>query len=150
MADAQYDYAAVVPVSETVLYALRRSYDQALPRSRFGRLSRAFRGFFSGGAGLEAEAVQSFELVRITAKGSELVARDVSPSTSQRTRTSSTRTGSVYSESLHVRRRPSRCWLSSASNSWSFTGDLARRARGAGRSTVVTVSERSSGPAGCA
>ncbi|HKO51116.1 MAG TPA: hypothetical protein VJV79_25580 [Polyangiaceae bacterium] len=78
MTDAQYDYVAVVSVSESLLYALRRSYDRTLPRSPLSRLSSAFRGIFSSSAGaFEQRAVHGHELVRITSKGSQLVAQGV-------------------------------------------------------------------------
>ncbi len=77
MADAQYDYATVVPVSESLLYALRRSYDRAPPVSAFGRVSSAFRSLFSAEASAQPKVLHNHELVRITPKGSQLVARDV-------------------------------------------------------------------------
>ncbi|MEI9939529.1 MAG: hypothetical protein WDO69_20100 [Pseudomonadota bacterium] len=77
MAEAQYDYAAVVPVSESLLYALRRNYDRTLPINAFGRFSSAFRGLFSGGAQGKPVRPQSHELVRITPQGAQLVAEDV-------------------------------------------------------------------------
>jgi len=77
MADAQYDYSAVVPVSENLLYALRHGYDRALPRSTIGRISSAFRGIFSSSAWPQPKVLHGHELVRITPNGSELVARDV-------------------------------------------------------------------------
>ncbi len=77
MADAQYDYAAAVLVSDSLLYALRRSYDRALPASTFGRVSSAFRSLFSGGASAKPGVLHGHELVRITPEGSLLVAPDV-------------------------------------------------------------------------
>jgi len=77
MADAQYDYTAVVPVSENLLYALRRSYDRAPPDSAFARISQAFRDFMPFGKSIGAAPMQSHELVRVTAKGAQLVAQDV-------------------------------------------------------------------------
>jgi len=77
MADAQYDYTAVVPVSENLLYALRRSYDRAPPDSAFARISQAFRDFMPFGKSIGAAPMRSHELVRVTAKGAQLVAQDV-------------------------------------------------------------------------
>jgi hypothetical protein len=77
MADAQYDYAAVVPVSDSLLYALRHGYAPTLPRSALVQISSAFRGLLSGGARTRPRLLPKHELVRITPKGSELVARDV-------------------------------------------------------------------------
>ncbi|MEI9949380.1 MAG: hypothetical protein WDO74_10455 [Pseudomonadota bacterium] len=145
MADAQYDYATVVPVSESLLYALRRSYDRAPPVSAFGRVSSAFRSLFSAEASAQPKVLHNHELVRITPKGSQLVHGTYFPSTSQPTKTSCTRTVRAYSEWLHIRRRPSRSLVWSASSSWSFTSDLPHCAGSAGRSTVLTVRERSSG-----
>ena len=76
MADAQYDYTAGIPVSERLLYALRRSYVRPLPASPLTRLSRVFRGLLAD-AGAMAKLEPGHELVRVTAQGAELVARDV-------------------------------------------------------------------------
>ena len=77
MADARYDYAAGIPISQNSLYALRRSYTRSLRASPFGRLSSVFRSLFGGGASVEPGTDDTSELVRITPKGSQLVARDV-------------------------------------------------------------------------
>jgi len=77
MADAQYDYTGVVPVSENVLYALRRHYDGSRPSSALSRISRAFRDLFAFGKRKESAGPQAHELVRITTKGSQLVVQDV-------------------------------------------------------------------------
>ena len=77
MADAQYDYAAVVPVSENLLYALRRPYEHARPLSPFARISAVFRDLLTFGPGIEPSPPQPHELVRIAAKGTQLVAQDV-------------------------------------------------------------------------
>ena len=77
VADAQYDYVAVVAISESVLFALRREYDRASPASPFARFSSAFRGFFSSNTSWQPSPLHGHELVRITPKGSQLVARDV-------------------------------------------------------------------------
>jgi len=77
MSDAQYDYVAAVPLSDGLLYALRRDYEGAPQGSAFAVVSRAFRGLFSGNAGPRPVFGRGHDLVRITPKGSELVARDV-------------------------------------------------------------------------
>jgi len=77
MADAQYDYTAVVPVSENVLYALRCHYDGSRPSSALSRISSAFRDLLAFGKRKGAAGPQANELVRITTKGSQLVAQDV-------------------------------------------------------------------------
>jgi len=77
MADAQYDYTAVVAVSETLLYALRRRYDRTFPPSPLTRVHAVFRGLFAGAASARARTGQAHELVRITPEGAQLVAQDV-------------------------------------------------------------------------
>lgn len=82
MADAHYDYAAVVPVSPDVLYALRRNFDAGTPTAPFARVAGAFRSLFSSTqANLANHASsgtgRSHELVRITPQGTQLVQRDV-------------------------------------------------------------------------
>ena len=78
MADARYDYSAPVPVSENLLYALRRSYEPARRASGFARLSNAFFGSFSGEARAATARAHSQELVRISTRGSASIAHDVS------------------------------------------------------------------------
>ena len=77
MADARYDYAAVVPVSQNVLYALRHSYPNPLPRAGFGRVYGALRGFFPNRKSAQGAILQAHELVRISPEGSRLIAQDV-------------------------------------------------------------------------
>jgi hypothetical protein len=77
MADAQYDYVAAVPVSESLLYALRRDFERTPRPSAFRRIFSDFRGLFADGAQARPSALPGHELVRITPKGSELLARDV-------------------------------------------------------------------------
>ena len=77
MADAQYDYVAAVPVSENLLYALRRSYAPSPPSSPLAQLFGLFRGMFSAKASAAPSLLEAHELVRITPKGSQLVASDV-------------------------------------------------------------------------
>jgi len=77
MADVHYDYVAVIQISETLLYALRRSYHRTSSSSALSRLSGAFRGLFSSVIRAQSGLLQHHELVRITPKGSQLLARDV-------------------------------------------------------------------------
>ena len=77
MADAQYDYVAAVPVSDSELYALRQRYHGTSPQSPRGLASRVFRGLFSRNAGAEPGIRRGQELVRITPKGAELLAQNV-------------------------------------------------------------------------
>jgi hypothetical protein len=77
MADAKHDYAAVVPVREDLLYALRREFDGTAPLPAIARISSAFRGIFSRSGRAQPRVLPGYELVRITPKRSELVARDV-------------------------------------------------------------------------
>ncbi|HEY0467619.1 MAG TPA: hypothetical protein VGC79_25640 [Polyangiaceae bacterium] len=74
MADAQYDYEAVVPVSEHLLYALRRNYDGQLRRSARSGISGIFRGILAIRA---SRTLRGHELVRLTPQGAQVVARDV-------------------------------------------------------------------------
>ena len=77
MADAQYDYAAVVSVSEHLLYALRRPYEGTPKPSAFSGISGVFRSLLALGVSRDADVLHGHELVRITPKGSQLVLRDV-------------------------------------------------------------------------
>ena len=77
MADARYDYAAAIPVSEHLLYALRQSYAAPSPSTPLAGILGAFRGLFSVAAGAARAPTRLYELVRVTPQGSQLVARDV-------------------------------------------------------------------------
>jgi hypothetical protein len=77
IADARYDYTAVVQVSESSFYALRRSYEQTLPLSPLGGISGVVRSLFARAGRERASELQRHELVRISDKGSERVAKDV-------------------------------------------------------------------------
>jgi len=78
MADAQYDYAAAIPTAPEVLYALRRSYDGAPLSSPFAHVSSALRSLWSSDTRSQPDDSQrAHELVRITAKGSQTIAKDV-------------------------------------------------------------------------
>lgn len=76
-ADAQHDYLSPLPISESLLYAIRRPYRAPLPPSPLAPLFRAFRHKFEQPAATTARASEERELVRITPRGMEIVAHGV-------------------------------------------------------------------------
>jgi len=77
VADAHYDYVAVVPASQEVLYALRRPFVGNSRPSPFADLLGHFRKALRGHEPQRTESTEAHDLVRITSKGSQLVAREV-------------------------------------------------------------------------
>lgn len=77
VADAKYDYVAPVPVSNTLIYALRRAHRASgqPPSGMMGRLLSRFRG--KANAPSPDAAGVGDELVRITERGMEAVAQGV-------------------------------------------------------------------------
>ena len=83
VSDAKYDYVSPVPVSDSLIYALRRPHQQAAPpASVLGALGDALLGPFRTRAVRDAARASapetSHELVRITAQASTVVAENVS------------------------------------------------------------------------
>ena len=76
-ADAHFDYMAVVFVSSDVLYALRRAFDRASQTSIAARFSGIFRNFIGSGSAQRNATEQAHDLVRITPKGTQVLAREV-------------------------------------------------------------------------
>ena len=77
MADAQYDYPAVVPISQDVLFALRRPLDSARKFTPLANISSLFRKVLGIDARAHDERLQTHDLVRITSKGSQVIAHEV-------------------------------------------------------------------------
>jgi hypothetical protein len=77
VSDAQYDYPAVVPASQDVLYALRRTFDGASKGSPFASLAAFLRNVLTSSAQRQHESMQTHDLVRVTSKGSQLIAHNV-------------------------------------------------------------------------
>ncbi len=78
VADAKYDYLAPVPLSNTLIYAIRRPHQLPVqsPSGVMNRLLAPFRAK-TASAPSAADSATGGELVRITAKGIELVAPGV-------------------------------------------------------------------------
>lgn len=76
-ADAKYDYLSPVPISESLLYAIRRPYRAPLPPSPLTAIFRAFRRQTEQPAAPIGRDPEERELVRITPSGMESVARGV-------------------------------------------------------------------------
>ncbi|MEP7049709.1 MAG: hypothetical protein ABJB12_05120 [Pseudomonadota bacterium] len=78
VADAKYDYFSPVPLSDTLIYAIRRPYRGSVrsPAGAIARLLAAFRAK-PASATRALEAGVGDELVRITESGIELVASGV-------------------------------------------------------------------------
>ncbi|HYQ03238.1 MAG TPA: hypothetical protein VER96_31405 [Polyangiaceae bacterium] len=77
IADAHFDHLAVVFVSSDLLYALRRAFDDAPQTSIAARFSGIFRNFLASGPASKNATAQSHDLVRITPKGPQVLAREV-------------------------------------------------------------------------
>ena len=77
MSDAKYDYLSPVPISESLLYAIRRRYQRARAQSPFRLILSAFTRRFLGVTRDEWRDPRERELLRVTAKGAETVAEGV-------------------------------------------------------------------------
>jgi hypothetical protein len=85
VSDAKYDYLAPVPVSKSLIYAVRRAHQAATPKSTLGVIASGLLAPFRKtepkpppiAQADAAPAAESYELVRITERRMDVVARSV-------------------------------------------------------------------------
>jgi len=77
VSDAKYDYFAPVPVSQALLYAVRRSYQPLRAGSFITRIAQFFAAGQGRSSATDSAALGPGELVRITPQRCQAVATDV-------------------------------------------------------------------------